>query len=141
MTLDALPSHRAVHVVAGSLAVVDLYLRNQVNAALLQAAVASWSFRVYSEQSASPETVLYSELAKANTAANADTSVIVLAAAAVTGASRLAIGHTFLHKFDPLVLFSASDGRLYTLEYTFVLTSTGGPLVVRVPLAVGASYQ
>lgn len=143
MPLDALPVNRAVHVTAGSLAVVDLYLRNEVNAALLQGALGTWDFRVYSEQGASPETLIYSELAKANSSVNSQTggTAIVLAAVAQTGASRLPIGHTVLHKFDPVVLFSAAAGQTYTLEYTFRLATSAIPLVVRVALVVDAAYQ
>lgn len=138
--LDAIPVG-AVYVPYGTLATVDLYLRNQTNGALLQAAVSDWDWRVYDEQGESPETVLYSELAKAANATNADTNPIILTAAAVTGASRLAVGHTFLHKFNPVVLFDAASGRLYRLEYTFRLASSAGPMVVSVPMIVGSAYQ
>lgn len=140
MPLDALPSERAVVVPWGQLAVVDLYLRNQTNGALLQAAVTDWDWRVYDEQSASPQAEVYDELAKAANAANADSTAIILTAAAITGASRLAMGHTFLHKFDPVALWSAVAGRLYTLEYEFRLASSAGTLQVRVPLLIGGRY-
>lgn len=142
MALDALGAERPVHCRAGSLASVDLYWRNQLNAALLQGVISSWDFRVYDEQGESPETAIYTDLAKAANAANANGAAIFLTAAAVTGASRLAIGHTMLHYFDPVALWSAREGGLYTLEYKPTLTAAGtGPIVARVALLVGTSYQ
>jgi hypothetical protein len=141
MPLDALPVNRAVHVTAGSLAVVDLYLRDQVNAALLQAEILAWDFMVYEDQGASPETLIYSEIAKSPTATNADTSVVCLTAVAQTGAGRVPIGHTFLHKFDPVVLFSAAAGRNFTIEYKFTLDNDAGPMIVRVALVIDPAYQ
>lgn len=142
MTLDALPIGRAVHVTAGALAVVDLYVRNQVNAALLKAAIADWDFRVYEELGASPETLLYSELAKAVGATNsADATDIIQTAVVVTGAARIPQGYTFLHKFDPVALFAAAAGQNYTAEYTFRLTTSAIPIVVRVALVIDGAYQ
>lgn len=137
MPLDALMSQRVVVVPWGQTAVVDLYLRNATNAALLQSAVTDWDWRVYDEQGASPQAEVYSELAKA---ADAGTPDIILTAVAITGASRLAIGHTFLHSFDPVALWSALGGRLYGLEYTFRLAASAGTMQVRVPLLVEARY-
>ncbi len=141
MSLDALPN-TVVSVPYGSLARIDLYLRTQSNAALLRADVTNWDFEVFDEQGASPETPIYGELAKANTAANADTAIILIATtvAVVTGASRLALGHTFLHKFDPTVLFDAGAGRLYRIRYTFLLASSAGKLQASVPLLMGNEY-
>lgn len=142
MPFDALPIGRAVHVTAGSLAQVDLYVRNSVNAALLQAAVEDWDFRVYEEQGASPETLIYSELAKAKDAENASEAVDILHTAVQTdGQCRIPQGRTMLHKFDPVVLFNAAAGRVFALEYTFRLLTSEVPFVVRVALVVDAAYQ
>lgn len=142
MALDALGAERPVRCRAGSLASVDLYWRNQLNAALLQGVISSWDFRVYDEQGDSPETAIYTDLAKDEDAENANGADIFLVAAAVTGASRLAIGHTMLHYFDPVALFDARDGSIYRLEYKVNLTAAGtGPVIANVALVIDPAYQ
>ena len=141
MALDALPVNRPVRCTAGSLAVVDLYLRNQVNAAFLRAALDTWDFRVYDEQGISPDAPIYEDLVRGKTETNADSSDIILTAVAQDGANRLPVGRTFLHKFDPVILFGAEPGRLYRIEYTFRLITSEIPFVVGVALSVDPAYQ
>lgn len=142
MALDALGAERPVRCKAGALASVDLYWRNQTNAALLQGVISTWDFRVYDEQGNSPETAIYTDLAKAADAENANGTDIFLTAAAITGASRLAIGHTMLHYFDPVALFDAREGSIFTLEYKANLTAAGtGPAIARVALVIEPAYQ
>jgi hypothetical protein len=139
--LDALPIGRAVHCVLGGYASVDLYFRDEANAAIVRAGVSTWDFRVYSDQGAAPETDIFDDLAKANTATNAiDSSVIWEAAVVQDGKNRLPVGRTFLHKFDPSALFQAGAGQNYTLEYRVLRTSLP-TLVTRVALVMEPAYQ
>lgn len=136
--LDALPLAHRVFCIPGSQAQVALYWRDDVDAAIVQAGIDTWDFRAYDEQGESPETPIYTDLAKA---ANAGTPAIMLAAVAITGASPLAIGHTMLHSFNPVTLFEAAARREYMLEYTLRRVTSLQPIVVRVALSMGSAYQ
>lgn len=134
----------------GAFVPIAFMLRDATDSPLFQVdsthGVNTWDFRVYDENSATPETALYSSLNRTNSATDANqasTPVIILTAVTVNGFSPTAAGHTFLEIINPVALWSARSGCTYTLEWLFRLTAlTYGSqrIVHRAPLVIEPAY-
>jgi hypothetical protein len=142
MVLDVLPYARAVHVPIGGIAVVDLYFRDENNDPILKSSVSDWDFKVFTDQGASPETAIYTELANAATISNSpDGTDVMQTTVAQTAECRLPIGATMIHKFDPSNVFAAASGQNYRLEYTLRYGAHNLPIVASVALVIDAAYS
>lgn len=142
MVLDALPYNRAVHANVNGLAIVDLYVRDELNEPVLQGDIADWDFKVFTDQGASPETAIYTETGNAATITNSvDGTDVMQVAVAQTAECRLPIGATMIHKVKIGDVFDAAMGQNYRLEYTIRTSPDNLPIVVSVALVVDPAYS
>lgn len=103
-------------------------LKDKAGTTLVKADVSTHRTRIYSLDSASPETVLYDSTALANTTTNADGSAQLYTAAQNTGYQPNSEGYTWLREFDLSTLLTTGyvGTRRYKIRTTFALTSSRG---------------